>query len=277
MRGPSGGLPSFSAIARGRFKRSLLGYRRSEVDAALAEAEERIGLQSAEIEARGIELAGRDHRLAELEQVATKLSEQVVERDAELRRLRAELAKRRQEGDAQVAALTALMGELEAVRRQARGQATRIRLRALRDAAELSERVAELTKRPAGMRERLLDALTEAIGRLGSEEEDEAAEAVPAETNGHAERDPADLFSGLVEVEIGPLADFSQLVLFEDAAKSIEATGEISVKRFSDGRATLEMSLREPVALLRELEERCDLEFVVRDTRKDRVVLDVDG
>jgi hypothetical protein len=29
------------------------------------------------------------------------------------------------------------------------------------------------------------------------------------------------------------------------------------------------------VALLRELEERCDLEFVVRDVRRDRLVLDV--
>jgi hypothetical protein len=62
---------------------------------------------------------------------------------------------------------------------------------------------------------------------------------------------------------------------FEDAAKSIAATAEISVKRFSDGRATLELSLAEPVALLRELEERCDLDFVIRDMRDDRVVLDV--
>jgi hypothetical protein len=35
------------------------------------------------------------------------------------------------------------------------------------------------------------------------------------------------------------------------------------------------MSLSEPVALLRELEERSDLEFVVRDMRRDRVILDV--
>jgi hypothetical protein len=35
------------------------------------------------------------------------------------------------------------------------------------------------------------------------------------------------------------------------------------------------VQLREPVALLRELEERCDLEFVVRDMRRDRLVLDV--
>jgi hypothetical protein len=205
--------------------------------------------------------------------VATRLSEQVVERDRELRGLRAELARRTEEGDAHLASLTAMVGELEELRRTARGQATRIRLGALREAADLSERVAELTKRPSGMRERLLEALTEAIARIGGEEE---ARVAPARTNGHAEREPADLFHGLIEVEIGPLSDFAQLVGFEDAARSIGGGAEISVKRFSEGRATLELSLREPVALLQELEERCDLEFRVRDTREDRVVLDVD-
>ena len=85
----------------------------------------------------------------------------------------------------------------------------------------------------------------------------------------------ADLFQGMIEVEIGPLRDFSQLVGFEDAAKSIDATADISVTRFSEGRATLELELAEPVALLRELEERCDLEFVIRDMRADRLILDL--
>jgi hypothetical protein len=35
------------------------------------------------------------------------------------------------------------------------------------------------------------------------------------------------------------------------------------------------MSLKEPVELLRALEERCDLAFRVRDRRPDRLVLDV--
>lgn len=205
--------------------------------------------------------------------MATRLSERVVEREGELRRMRAELARVAQQGDAHLATLTALMGELEDVRRTARGQATRIRLGALREAAELSERIGELTKRPGAAQERMLDALTEAIGRIGGDGAGEPA-AVGA-TNGHRPAEAHDLFDGLVEVEIGPLRDFAQLVIFEDAAKSIEATSGISVTRFSDGRATLEMSLREPVALLRELEERCDLEFVVRDMRGDRVVLDV--
>ena len=62
------------------------------------------------------------------------------------------------------------------------------------------------------------------------------------------------LFEGMVKLEIGPLGDFSQLVGFEDAAGKIGAS-EISVERFSEGRATLSMRLDEPVELLRELEE----------------------
>ncbi len=80
----------------------------------------------------------------------------------------------------------------------------------------------------------------------------------------------------MVEVEVGPLEDFSQLVGFEDAAGAIGATSEISVRRFARGRATLEMRLDEPVELLRELEQRSPFEFRVRDRRFDRLVLDVE-
>lgn len=247
------------------------------MDAAVAQFEELAELQDAEIQARSIELAMRGRRIEDLERVATRLSEKVVDREGELRRLRAELARLTGEGDAQLATMTALLGELEEVRRQARGQATRIRLGALREAAELSERLAELSKRPGAMRERMLEALTEAVARIGGEdgEDEELAEAVDASANGHGEIDGPELFNGLIEVEIGPLSDFSQLVGFEDAAKSIGATTDIAVTRFSEGRATLELSLAEPVALLLELEERCDLEFVIRDMRADRLVLDV--
>jgi hypothetical protein len=207
----------------------------------------------------------------------------VVERERELRRLRAELAGLREQSDERMQSLAKLAEELERIRAQARGQATRIRLRALRDAAEISERVSEMARRPASMREKVLDSIAEAIKRIGGDEasedeelelEEEPLRAV-GEHNGHEARE-GELFEGLVEVEVGPLDDFSQLVLIEDAAKSIAATSEISVEKFSEGRATLAVSLSEPVELLRELEERCDLEFRVRDMRKDRLILDVD-
>jgi hypothetical protein len=72
------------------------------------------------------------------------------------------------------------------------------------------------------------------------------------------------------------LDDFSQLVGFEDAAGRIGATSEISVERFSEGRATLSMRLDEPVELLRELEEHSPLDFKVRRTADDNLILDID-
>jgi hypothetical protein len=218
---------------------------------------------------------GRARRRAdELERVATRLAEQVVERGQELRAVRAEVAALRAEGDQGVRALAAVAEELEAVRTQARGQATRMRLRALRDAAELSRRIGRLAESPDAASERLTKSLVEAIERIGAADE-EQDDALAAASNGHWEREPGELFEGLVEVDVGPLSDFSQLVGFEDAAAGIGAMSEVSVKRFTRGRATLAMRFKQPVELLSELEERAPFEFRVRDTRSDRVVLDV--
>jgi hypothetical protein len=216
-------------------------------------------------------------RLEELEHVSARLATMVVDRDRELRRVRAELKAALERDDAALRAFGAIAEDLETVRRQSRRQATRIRLRALREAAELAERVAELEQAEGEGRGRLIERLEEAIERVGAEVDPEDEELGDrAESNGHAERDPGELFDGMVEVEVGPLNDFSQLVGFEDAAGSIGATSEISVKRFTQGRATLAMRFKHPVELLRELEERAPFDFVVRDTRADRVVLDLD-
>jgi hypothetical protein len=169
-----------------------------------------------------------------------------------------------------------LADDLETVRRQARRQATRLRLGALREAADLTQRMGELAGRTEGANEGLIEALQEAIGRIGATAEQEDPLGGVG-SNGHVEREPAELFEGLVEVEVGPLSDFSQLVGFEDAAAGIGATSEVSVKRFTRGRATLAMRFKQPVELLRELEGRAPFEFKVRDMRSDRLVLDVDG
>jgi hypothetical protein len=217
----------------GSFKRALLGYRRADVDAAIVKRNERI-----------VELEAELPRIGELERELACLSAIVIERERELRDVREELREANERQDRSIASLEAISRRLEEIQAQARGQATRIRMKALREAVEVSRRVQDM----AGL----------------------------ANGNGHAEREAAELFEGLVKVEIGPLGDFSQLVGFEDAAERIGATSEISVERFSEGRATLSMRLSEPVALLRELEERSPLEFKVRHTAGDRLVLDVD-
>jgi hypothetical protein len=252
---------------------SLFGYRPSDVNEALA-ARDRALAETVEVLAgRTVELDVARCRIGQLETICDQLSARVVERERERDAAWAEFERLRDESEHGMRALTALAEELDGVRRQARGQATRIRLRALRDAVELSERITEMTRRPAEARDRLLDALQEAIGRIGAEDDLEAI----AQSNGHVLRPVGEMFDGMVEVEVGPLDDFSQLVGFEDAAGAIGATSEISVTRFAQGRATLEMKLAEPVELLRELEQRTPFEFRVRDQRSDRVVLDVDA
>jgi hypothetical protein len=242
---PSEGARSFSHM--GSFKRALLGYRRADVDAAIVKRNERVAELEAELP-----------RIAELERELACLSAIVIERERELRDVREELREANERQDRSIASLEAISRRLEEIQAQARGQATRIRMKALREAVEVSRRVQDMA------------------GRIGPEPARQDALEAVANGNGHAEREAAELFEGLVKVEIGPLGDFSQLVGFEDAAERIGATSEISVERFSEGRATLSMRLSEPVALLRELEERSPLEFKVRHTAGDRVVLDVD-
>ena len=86
-------------------------------------------------------------------------------------------------------------------------------------------------------RDRLLDSLHEAIARIGAGARRRRRGAAPVAGGGRAEgrRLGRGVFDGRVEVEVGPLADFSQLVGFEDAAGQIAATSEISVKRFAAG------------------------------------------
>ena len=231
-------------MARRLFGRALLGYRMAEVETAIAQ-------RDGYVQEAVREVSRAQAALAELELVAQRLSERVVVRERELSDVREELERARAERDRAVQALADAVARLES-NRPANEEASG-------DAAE--ERAGE-TRKPAG----------------SGEAPASAAQAAAANGNGHADqRDVGDIFAGLIEVEVGPLSDFAQLVGFEDAMSEIAATREIAVKRFTKGRATLEMHLSEPVELLRELEERAPFDFHVRDTRDDRVVLDVDG
>ncbi|MFI5025389.1 MAG: hypothetical protein ACHQCI_01375 [Solirubrobacterales bacterium] len=235
----------------GSFKRALLGYRRADVDAALAARDARgwaLERDAEEALARWREFAGAT---ACAEGELASLSAMVIEREREIRSLIERLAEANERHDRSIASLESVSAKLEEIQAQARGQATRIRMKALREAVEVGRRAQELS---------------------------EAQESSSASANGSADVDRAarELFEGIVKVEIGPFDDFSQLVGFEDAAGQIDATADISVERFSEGRATLSMRLDEPVDLLRELEERSPLDFRVRRTGDDNLILDVD-
>ena len=227
----------------GSFKRVLFGYRRPDVDAAIAARDGRIGI----LQRNAAECERQAATIAELEGEISSLAGMVIEREREIRGLGERLIEANERHDRSIASLDAVSARLEDINAQARGQATRIRMKALKEAVEVSRRVREL-----------------------SEAEEPAALATGAEAN------PFDgIFEGLVKLEIGPLGDFSQLVGFEDAVGQLGAA-EISVERFSEGRATLSMRLDQPVELLRELEERSSIDFKVRHTAPDNLILDVD-
>lgn len=236
------------------FKRSFLGYRRSDVDAALASRDARnwaLERDAQEALARCLESG---EAAAQAEKELGSLSAMVIEREREIRGLLERLNEANERHDRNVDSLESVSARLEEIQAQARGQATRIRMKALREAVEVGRRAQELSEVQAG-------AASPATN--------------PPSGNGHAQPTARDVFEGLVKVEIGPLDDFSQLVGFEDAAGQIGATSEISVERFSEGRATLSMRLSEPTDLLHELEQRSPLDFRVRRTAGDNVVLDI--
>ena len=180
------------------------------------------------------------------------LSGMVIEREREIRSLSERLHEANERHERSIASLHAVSERLEEIQAQARGQATRIRMKALREAVEVSRRTQDLAEVHEGS----------ANG---------AAPPAPSE----AEAALGQLFEGLIKLEIGPLGDFSQLVGFENAVGRLGAS-EISVERFSEGRATLSMRLDEPVDLLRELEENAPFDFNIRRTADDNLVLDVD-
>ncbi len=225
----------------GSFRRAFLGYRRAEVDAAIS---------------------ARDSHLGELERENVALSEMLLGRERDMESLRKAFDEATARHDRSLRALETVAMRLEEIHAQARGQATRIRMKALQDAVEISDKVQEIAGRIA-----IEQGVNGAAAANGAD---------PAVRNGEPARPPSSIFEGLVEVEIGPLGDFSQLVGFEDAAANIGATSEISISKFSEGRATLSMRLDEPVELLRELEQRSPLDFRVRRTDEDRVILDLD-
>ena len=236
----------------GSFQRAFLGYRRPEVDAEIQARDFLIGELNREVGELDAEVAAK----AELEVELTSLSGMVLEREREIRNLTEQLLQANDWHDRSIASLDAVTARLLEIEAQARGQATRIRMKALREAVEVGRRAQELSEAEA----------------LSAEE---SPPEVPSPNGGVAAEISQETFEGTIKVEIGPLGDYSQLVGIEDAIGEAGAS-EISIERFSEGRATLRMQLDEPVELLRELEEHSPLEFKVRRAADDNLVLDVD-
>jgi uncharacterized coiled-coil protein SlyX len=250
------------------FKWALLGYRRHEVDSALSARDSHVaaleghaatlGERNATLESQSLIQA---RAIASHEADLSSLSAMVIERERTIRDLTERLEEANAIHDRSIASLDAVSSRLEDLQAQARGQATRIRMKALREAVEVSKRVQELNEAEDG-------------------EPEQPVITAHQNGNGHPPVAPdtswePGLFEGNLRLEIGPLGDFSQLVGFEETVGKIGAT-DISVERFSEGRATFSLRLDQPVDLLRELESLSNLDFRVRHTAPDNLILDVD-
>jgi hypothetical protein len=284
------------------FRWALLGYRRYEVDAAIGARDTHIGgleRHAAEVGEHNSALEAQSliqaRAIASHEGDLSSLSGMVIERERTIRDLTERLEEANACHDRSIASLDAVSARLEELQAQARGQATRIRMKALREAVEVSKRVQALNDvEQIGAEEVAAEAAgAEVDAEQAESSADIAAEAAAIEdaaprpsangsTNGNgpvfidpdASWEPG-LYEGKVRLEIGPLGDFAQLVGFEDTVGRIGAT-DISVERFSEGRATFSMRLDQPVDLLRELEALSSLDFKVRHTAPDNLILDVD-
>jgi hypothetical protein len=263
------------------FRLALFGYRRVGVDAAVAARDSHIvGLEQHSTSVTEHNAALESQSLIQARAIATheadvsSLSGMVIERERTIRDLTERLEEANACHDRSIASLDAVSARLEELQAQARGQATRIRMKALREAVEVGRRAQDLAE-------------AEAAASAPEVEEDAATAPRPA-ANGNGNGASADhpvgeadtvwqpgLFAGKIRLDVGPLGDFSQLVGFEDSIGRLGAT-DISVERFSEGRATFSMRLDQPVDLLRELESLSALDFKVRHTAPDNLILDVD-
>src|SRR3954452_14325745 len=106
----------------GSFRTALFGYRREDVDAAMA--------------ARDAAIEAVEHHASSADAELASLSGMVIEREREIRILGERLREADERHDRNIASLHAVSERLDEIQAQARGQATRIRMKALREAVE---------------------------------------------------------------------------------------------------------------------------------------------
>jgi hypothetical protein len=234
-------------VASERFRRTIRGYDPGQVKAALA---------------------ARDARVARLQREAKELAERVRDQEERLERA-LEQGGEGGFGEASPGAIGALGRRLEEIHAQARRQATRIRMKALQDAVQMSDRVIELTR----LREELGTRVQELAGTAGSRTDN--GERAPVGTEAATASANNGVYSGEVEIEVGPLADFAALTAFEDAATAIDGVSQITIRRFSGGRATVALELERPIELVRELQARAPYPLIARQAAPGRLALDV--
>src|SRR6201994_3712676 len=173
------------------FRRTLFGYRKPEVDAAVAARDSHItGLEQQAAALGEAKAALESQSLIQARAIASNeadmpsLSGMGIERGRTIRDLTERLEEANACHDRSIASLDKVTARLEELQAPGRGQATRIRMKALREAVEVSRRI-------------------EAVPGAEPVAPVEPAATEPAAVDSGAH-------DGRVKLEIGPLGDFSQ-------------------------------------------------------------------
>ena len=233
----------------GSFKRSLFGYRRDDVDAAISARDAQIDVLE-----RRPRCERADDRRARTR--AGALSGMVIEREREIRILNGRLREANERHDRSIASLDAVSARLEEMQAQARGQATRIRMKALREAVEVSRRV---------------QALTEAE-ELGSAEP-------PATRDGHATNGTGDRLRrplrGPDQARDRPAGGFLPAGRLRGCGRADRRLRDLGRTLLRGPRDPLDAP-GQPVELLRELEELSRSTSRSATPPPDNLILDLD-
>jgi hypothetical protein len=252
------GTPSIPRLP-GRLRRSLLGYRRADVLAAL----EHLGWQLDGL------ASSVDRLYLEREDLRARLDDADAARERALREQAGRLEKMSEEqraldlarGDQHLAEARARAAQTLA---EAEEQAARLRHEAglrVGDAASRLEDVLRVREQLLGELRGLLASYADLLGaQEGRPVERMPETARPAGDQVAAAPDlpalgakGAGLFPTHVELDVGPFADFAELSAFERALARLPKVTDVYIRAFGDERATIELSLTEQTPLAHDL------------------------
>lgn len=254
-----------------RLRRSLFGYRRADVLAALEHLGWQLDGLAASVDRLYREREDLRGRLEEADARAAALDAQRAERERAAAERAAIVEATRERTLAETRAEAArLLGEAEE-------QAARLRHEAGLRVGDAASRLEDLLH----VREQLLGelrGLLASYGDLLAEHEGRPRDrGAPAELEQQQPAEPpvgapaaavaAGLFPRHVELDAGPFGDFAELSAFERALARLPKVDDVYIRSFGNERATIELSLTEQTPLAHDLATR--LPYGVRLERGD--------
>ena len=262
----------------GRLRRSLFGYRRADVVAALEHLGWQLDSLAASVDRLYLE---RQQLLARLDQAEEARDRALEEQEERLQQITEErraldLARADQhlaEARAQAARLLA----------EAEEQAARLRHEAglrVGDAASRLEDLLHVREQLLGELRGLLVSYGDLLGEHEGRPLEHPAKAEPRVEEASADVLPAvaesggGLFPRHVELDAGPFSDFTELSAFERALARLPKVDDVYIRSFGDERATIELSLTEQTPLAHDLTTK--LPYGLRVERGDDARLHVE-